>query len=145
MLGLTKDKRLLGRFAAYYILALIGGLSFIQGICAGIFALYELNFVKSMAEEDALTVSYKLIPHLKSTANHYSLSDLAHMQLSSAEAMADILSFVQKLFISAGLFLGISLACWLVLRWLFPDGKELIKADIFPGIPKSWRRPLKFR
>lgn len=132
------------RFAGACILLLVGGIAFIHAASLCAFAFFQLHVAKTMAEDDEVIVTTKLIPHLQSPKNHFSLLDLADMQKVSAQTTADMLSMIQQAFLSAGLWFCVSLVCWLLLRWLFPDRKELFRATPIPGIPAAWQRPIKF-
>ena len=131
------------RTLAANLLVLAGLIAFVNGLGAALSAFYFLHETKSMAEDDAAIVTADLIPHLKSPKNHYSLLDLADMKRVGSQTMADMLSGIESLFIGAGLCFCVTLMCWLLMRWFFPDRKELFKPGPIPGLPEAWQRPLK--
>src|ERR1700733_918949 len=92
-----------------YTLALVGWVALLKGLGASLFAFIFLHDCQSMADDDAVIVATRLIPHLKSPKNHYSLLDLADMKRIGSQTMADMLSAVQSLFIAAGLYFCVTL------------------------------------
>lgn len=131
------------RSLAAYALTLVAGLSAVQFVGLSLLAFYNLDMAKTSAEEDAANVTTSLMPYLKSHPAHYSLYDLAKMRLEGSQLMGEMLAMTEQMFMTAGLWFCVGCVCWLLLRWFFPDRKELFKTGPIPGIPERWQRPLK--
>jgi hypothetical protein len=126
-----------------WILTIGGWLALMRAAFVFALAIFQIDMAQSMAEDDAAIVTTRLIPHLTSPKNHLSLLDLANGRKVSSQVIADALSLAEWALLVAGLYLGASLLCWLLLRWFFPDRKELMKPAPIPDNSGVWQRPLK--
>jgi hypothetical protein len=132
------------RIATVGILNIAGWASWLY---AGLYCMdtfFFLYLTHSSTEDDATLIATRLIPHLKSPKNHETALDVAQMHLGSMQRIAQMLSLEQFALIRAFACLCAGILCWLLLRRLFPDRKELLKVDRIPGIPAAWQRPIKF-
>jgi hypothetical protein len=139
----SKTSRRVFIYSALWLLQLI---CFIRAAYTAAGGLIQITFTKSFADEDIALIKSQVIPYFSDPRHqNAAVKTLTGNNLAIDQLMSDALAGVEQLFMYAAAWLFAALVLSFIIHRVFPDRKELRKVDMLPGLPKIWKRPIRFR